>query len=165
MEKQKINIFNWNHISDNLTEDQIDELKGYYASYHRKSWAYKKAMKNLKRTRFVGNSTSVIFGTGGIVAAVATSGISLVAISTASILIQGWMKHKDFDLKIKQCEYAFQTYQHLLNEIRLMMRSGNCDLTTLRINLNNTDDFIVDNTPIVDKYLEKYDKKFTSKTM
>ena len=48
MEKQKINIFNWNHISDDLTEDQIDELKGYYASYHRKSWAYKKAMKNLK---------------------------------------------------------------------------------------------------------------------
>ena len=88
-----------------------------------------------------------IFGTGGIVAAVATSGISLVAISTASILIQGWMKHKDFDLKIKQCEYAFQTYQHLLNEIRLMMRSGDCDLTTLRLNLNNTDDFIVDNAP------------------
>ena len=150
MEKQKINIFNWNHISDDLTEDQIDELKGYYASYHRKSYADKKAMKNLKRMRFVGNSTSVIFGTGGIVAAVATSGISLVAISTTSILIQGWMKRKDFDLKIKQCEYAFQTYQHLLNEIRLMMRSGDCDLTTLRLNLNNTDDFIVDNAPIVE---------------
>ena len=52
MEKQKINIFNWNHISDDLTEDQIDELKGYYASYHRKSWAYKQAMKHLKRMRF-----------------------------------------------------------------------------------------------------------------
>ena len=80
-------------------------------------------MKNLKRKRFVGNSTSVIFGTGGIVAAVATSGVSLVAISTASILIQGWMKHKDFDLKIKQCEYAFQTYQHLLNEINMIKNS------------------------------------------
>ena len=29
MEKQKINIFNWNHISDDLTEEEIDELKGY----------------------------------------------------------------------------------------------------------------------------------------
>ena len=120
--KQKRKIFNWNHISDKLSEYQIEELKGYYASYHRKCWAYKQAMKHLKRMRFAGNSLSVIFGTTGIVAAVATSGVSLVAISTASILIQGWMKHKDFDLKIKQCEYAFQTYQHLLNEIRIMMR-------------------------------------------
>ena len=162
MKEPKSKIFNWNHISENLTEDQINELKGYYASYHRKSWAYKKAMKNLKRMRFAGNSASVIFGTGGIVAAVATSGISLVAISTASILIQGWMKHKDFDLKIKQCEYAFQTYQHLLNEIRLMLRSGDCDLDSLRLNLNHTDDFIIDNSPIVDKYLEKYHEKFTT---
>ena len=155
-------IFNWNHISDNLTEDKIDELKGYYASYHRKCWAYKQAMKHLKRMRFAGNTASVIFGTGGIVAAVATSGISLIAISTASILIQGWMKYKDFDLKIKQCEYAFQTYQHLLNEIRLMMRSGDSDFNSLRLNLNHTDDFIVDNAPIVDKYLSRYDDKFTT---
>ena len=119
-------------------------------------------MKRFKRMKFAGNSASVIFGTGGIVAAVATSGVSLVAISTASILIQGWMKHKDFDLKIKQCEYAFQTYQHLLNEIRLMMRSGDCDLTTLRLSLNHTDDFIVDNAPIVDKFMQKYYEKFTT---
>ena len=72
------------------------------------------------------------------------------------------MKHKDFDLKIKQCEYAFQTYQHLLNEIRLMMRSGDCDLNTLRLTLNHTDDFIVDNAPIVDKFLHKYYEKFTT---
>ena len=109
----------------------------------------------------IGNSLSVIFGTGGIVAAVATSGISLVAISTASILIQGWMKHKDLDLKIKQCEYAYQTYQHLLNQIRLMMRSGECNLQDLQLTLNHTDDFVVDNAPIVDKFMQKYYEKFT----
>ena len=30
------NIFNWNHISSDLTEDQIEELKSYYITYHRK---------------------------------------------------------------------------------------------------------------------------------
>ena len=50
-----------------LSEDQIEELKGYYASYHRKCWAYKQAMKRLKQMRFAGNSLSVIFGATGIV--------------------------------------------------------------------------------------------------
>ena len=46
--KQKRKIFNWNHISDELSEDQINELKGYYAAYHRKCWAHKQAMKRFK---------------------------------------------------------------------------------------------------------------------
>ena len=159
--KQKRKIFNCNHISDDLSEDQIEELKGYYASYHRKCWAFKQAMKRFKRMMLAGNSLSVILGTGGIVAAVATSGVSLVAISTASILIQGWMKHKDLDLKIKQCEYAYQTYQHLLNQIRLMLRSGDCDIDHLRVTMTNLDDYIVDNSPIIDNFLQKYYEKFT----
>ena len=30
MKELRKNIFNWNHISDKLTEDQIEELKSYY---------------------------------------------------------------------------------------------------------------------------------------
>ena len=29
------NIFDWNHISSNLTQDQMTELKEYYQTYHR----------------------------------------------------------------------------------------------------------------------------------
>ena len=28
-------IFNWNHVSENLTEDQISELKALYKFYHK----------------------------------------------------------------------------------------------------------------------------------
>jgi len=38
-------IFNWNHISDELTEEHIKELKAYYYTYHKKCWAYKQAAK------------------------------------------------------------------------------------------------------------------------
>ena len=72
---------------------------------------------------------SVIFATGGLASAIATSSISLVAISTLSLLIQSWMKHKDLDLKIQNCIYAYQSYQHLLITIKDVMRSG--DLTLL----------------------------------
>ena len=83
------NIFNWNHISSNLTQDQITELKEYYQTYHRKCWAFKQAAKRFKKWKLLGDTLSVVFATGGIASAIATTGISLVAISTTSVIIQG----------------------------------------------------------------------------
>ena len=48
------NIFNWNHISNKLTEEQIEQLKSYYHSYHKKCWAYKQAVKRLKNGNYWG---------------------------------------------------------------------------------------------------------------
>ena len=124
MVDRRKSIFNWNHIADTLTEEQVAELKSYYRVYHRKCWAYKQATKRYRRWRLLGNSASIIFASGGIASAMATSGVSLIAISTVSLLIQGWMNHKDLDLKIQNCTYAHQSYQHLLNEIKDIMRSG-----------------------------------------
>ena len=162
MEKQKRKIFNWNHISDDLTEDQINELKNYYTSYHRKCWAYKQAMKRFKKWKLLGNSLSIVFASGGLASSVATGGVSLVAISTAAFLIQGWIKHKDLNLKIQNCTYAYQSYQHLLNDIREMMRSGDFQPSYLYNKMSNIDDYVTDNSPIVDKYLSRYDNKFTT---
>ena len=49
MTNQRKSIFNWNHISDKLTEEKIKELKMYYHTYHKKYWAYKQAMKRFKK--------------------------------------------------------------------------------------------------------------------
>ena len=35
------NIFDWNHISSRLTEDEKEEVKSYYKVYHRKCWLLK----------------------------------------------------------------------------------------------------------------------------
>ena len=55
MNKPKKKIFNWNHVSEKLTEEQVKELKTYYHTYHRKNWAFKKATKKFKRWRLFGN--------------------------------------------------------------------------------------------------------------
>ena len=140
------NIFNWNHISSNLTQDQITELKEYYQTYHRKCWAFKQAAKRFKKWKLLGDTLSVVFATSGIASAIATSGISLVAISTTSVIIQGWM---------------IQSYQHLLNAIKDMMRGGDLQLNILHTMMNNIDNHVTDNSPIIDKFLQKYDKIFT----
>ena len=148
-------IFNWNHISVELSDAQIEELKSYYKTYHKKCWAYKQVVKRLKKWNFF------IFASGGFASSIATGGVSLVAISTAALLIQGWMKHKDLDLKIQNCIYAHQSYQHLLNEIKDIMRSGEFNSSHIYNTMKNIDDYVTDNSPIVDKYLIKYDEKFT----
>ena len=47
-------IFNWNHISDELSDAHIEELKSYYKTYHKKCWAYKQAVKRLKNGDYRG---------------------------------------------------------------------------------------------------------------
>ena len=72
------------------------------------------------------------------------------------------MKHKELDLKIYNCTYAYQSYQHLLNTIKDMMRTGEYESVSILHTMRNLDDYVVDNSPIIDKYLLKYDEKFTS---
>ena len=161
MKESRQNIFNWNHISDELSDAQIEELKSYFKTYHKKCWAYKQAVKRLKKWKLLGNSLSIIFASGGFASSIATGGVSLVAISTAELLIQGWMNHKELDLKILNCKYAHQSYQHLLNEIKDIMRSGEFNSSHIYNTMKNIDDYVTDNSPAVDKYLSKYDEKFT----
>ena len=161
MTDRRKTIFDWNHISDKLTKDQIMELKAYYHTYHRKCWAYKQAVKRFKKWKLLGNSLSIVFASGGLASSLATGGISLIAISTAALLIQGWMKHKNLDLKIQNCTYAYQSYQHLLNAIKDTMRSGDSKPSCIHVTMRNIDDYVTDNSPIVDKYLLKYDEIFT----
>ena len=109
------NIFDWNHISDRLSEDhEREELKSYYKVYHRKCWAFKRALKRYKLLRYFGNTVSLLSASGGIATAIATGGISLVAISTLALLVKGYMEHQNLDIKIQTCTYAYQSYQHLL---------------------------------------------------
>ena len=155
------NIFDWNHISSNLTQDQITELKEYYQTYHRKCWAFKQAAKRFKKWKLLGDTLSIVFATGGIASAIATSGISLIAISTTSVIIQDWMKHKNLELKIQNCTHAYHSYQHLLIAIKDMMRDGDFQPSYLHTMMNNIDNHVIDNSPIIDKFLQKYDKIFT----
>ena len=97
------NIFDWNHISSRLTEDEIAELKSYYEVYHRKCWAFKRALKRYKLLRYLGNTVSLLTASGGIASSFATGGISLVAISTVALLVKGYMEHQNLEIKIQTC--------------------------------------------------------------
>ena len=110
--------------------------------------------------KYIGNSISILTASSGIVSAFATGGISLIAISTITLLIKGYMEHQDLDLKIHLCQYAFQSYDHLLIQIKEVMRNGDFNRKSLVDTMTNIDNYVIDNSPIVDKYLSRYDEKF-----
>ena len=68
--------------------------KGYYKTYHKKNWIYKKGYKKYRKWKLIANSASILFAIGGLASAIATSGIALVAISSVALLIQSYMKQK-----------------------------------------------------------------------
>ena len=160
MVKTKKSVINFNHISEELTESQITELKSYYKTYHKKMWIYKAAYKRLKAWQLAGNISSIVFATGGLASSIATAGVSLIAIASASVLIQAYMKHKNLEIRLHQVQYAFQTYGHLLIQIKDILRSGQFNESELLSKLQQNDDFILDNSPIVDKFEKKYDMIF-----
>ena len=156
-------IIDFNHISKSLTEDQMLELKSYYTTYHRKLWIFKRAYKRYKRFKYLGNSLSIIFSVGGIGGAIGSGGISLVVISTLALLIQGWMKHKNLDWNIGMCKYSYQSYEHLLYDIRDAMRLGSYNPNELISKINQIDDTVTDLCPVISNKLQKeYDKIFSS---
>ena len=119
-----------------------------------------KCIQKIKKMGVAGNISSIVFATGGIASSIATSGASLLAISSVSVVIQAYIKHKNIEIRLYQCQYAFQTYGQLLNEIKEIMRNGHFDRDDLTNKLTQNDDFILDNSPIVDKWDDKYDKKY-----
>ena len=42
-----------------------------------------------------------------------------------------------------------------------MMRSGEFNTSHIYDTIKNIDDYVADNSPVIDKYLTKYDEKFT----
>ena len=146
--ERRKSIFNWNHISKDLSEDQVKQLKEYYEVYHKKVWGFKQAYKSYKKKKYVGNSLALMFAAGGISSSIASGGIALIAVSGASILIKGYMEHKNYDMKIEQSKYAFQSY-------------GNFHESSLIHKMSGLDNYIVDNSPLIDKFLKEYNKYFT----
>ena len=63
-------------------------------------------------------------------------------------------------MNIKTCQNAYQSYTHLLNEIKNGTRTSHFSRDNLTLTMTNIDNMVADNCPIVDKYYAKYAKIF-----
>ena len=116
----KQDIFEFNHIDNLLSEDEIKMIKEFYEYYHKKFWCFKKTVKHFKildETINISGILLMIIGTisGGLT----MNPIVLGVINGVGILLTNFGKMKNYKKKMEMTSI----------ELPLMKKFWlNCDL-------------------------------------
>ena len=155
------NIFNWNHVSENLTDDQISELKSLYKYYHKKCWLHKASFKSFKKKNMACNIGSVLLiVTGTVTGGVTLNPAVLGSISGAGLLLKTYSEIKNFKRKIEMSKFAYTTYEKVLTDLRSYMRGLEYNHKEFLDYVKVIDEIIIDMCPLTDRFEKKYNKVF-----
>ena len=156
------NIFNWNHISSDLTEDQISELKALYNCYHRLFKCYEWKYKRLKRLKLSLEMSSIgMTVTGSVVGAVTLNPTVIACVAGPGIIIQGYLTKSNLVNNVDRCKFAYTSYKKILIQLKSFLRGLPYNGTIFLSDVKMLDDIIIDTCPTIDKYIDKYNCKFT----
>ena len=154
-------IFEFNHIDPSLSEEEVETIKNFYGYYHKKYWCFKKAYKSYKLLDniFVFSGIGLV-AVGTISGVITLNPIILGVVNAAGVIVTGVGKKNNYKRKIEMTRIAYTTYEKTLVELRAALRGDewNKDEFVNRVKL--IDEFIIDQTPIADKFESRYKDKF-----
>ena len=152
-------IIGFNHISDDLSNDEVNKLKTLYKSYHRLQMCYKWKYKKLRRLKLSLELTSIaLTSIGAIVGGVTLNPIILGSLTASGIMIQAYLTKSDLHKRVDMCKLAFTTYEKVLVQLKNFLRGLPYHETNFLTDLKVLDDIIIDQCPLVEKYIVKYNK-------
>ena len=154
-------ICDFNHISPDLSREEVDELIGYYKTTHQKWFLYKKAYKNYRLIKYVARLISGVIAGGGIASVIISGSVLTIISLSASLLIEIILGYKNVNENMNNCKYAYVSYQHLMIQIKTALRLGQFNSQNIVNAISNLDNFIVDICPLVDQYKKDYYKKYS----
>ena len=156
-------IFEFNHIDNNLPEHKIITLKDFYKHYHKKFWCFQKSYKKYKlldETINISSLCLVVIGT--ITGGVTLNPIILGVINGTGVLISSIRKMKNYKKNIEMTKIAYSTYEKVLVELRSVLRGDEFDKDKFIDRMKVIDEMIIDQTPLPDKYSKNYNKKYNN---
>ena len=154
-------IFNWNHVSEKLTEDQIFELKALYKFYHKKYWLAKMTYKYYKKAELACNiGSALLVVTGTVVGGVTLNPVVLGTISGSGLLLKTYSEIKNYKRKIEMSKFAYTSYSKVLTDLRSFMRGLKYDEKEFLDYVKVLDELIIDMCPLTDKFEKKYNRVF-----
>ena len=157
----KNDIFEFNHIDSLLSEDEVKTLKEFYKYYHKKFWCFKKTFKHFK----IIDESIIISGILLLIIGTISGGLTLIpfvlgVINGVGILLTNFGKMKNYKKKIEMPKIAFTTYDKVLVELRSALRGDEFDKDQFIDKMKVLDEMIIGKTPLTDKYVKLYDKKW-----
>ena len=154
-------VIGFNHISDNLSNDEVIKLKTLYKSYHRLQMRYKWKYKKLRRLKLSLELSSIaLTSVGAIIGGITLNPIILGSLTASGIMIQAYLTKSDLHKRVDLCKLAFTTYEKVLVQLKNFLRGLPYHETNFLTDLKVLDDIIIDQCPLVEKYIDKYNKVY-----
>ena len=154
-------IFEFNHIDQNLSKEDIKTIKEFYRYYHKKYWCFKKSYNSYKfLDNFISISSMSLIAVGTIAGGLTLNPVILGIINGAGIIIAGIGKKQNYSRKIELSQFAFTTYEKVLVELRSTLRGDDWNKEEFIDRMKLIDEIIIDQTPKADRFTSKYEKKF-----
>ena len=154
-------IFEFNHIDKSLSETDVKTLKDFYKHYHKKCWCFKKSYKSYKFLDDVFSISSIcLVAIGTISGGITLNPVVLGVVNGAGLIVAGIGKKNNYKRKIEMTRIAFTTYEKVLVELRSALRGDEWNKQDFVDRMKLIDEMIIDQTPIADRFVSRYEKKF-----
>ena len=154
-------IFEFNHIDKSLSETDVKTLKDFYKHYHKKCWCFKKSYKSYKFLDDVFTISGIcLVAIGTISGGITQNPVVLGVVNGAGIIVAGIGKKNNYKRKIEMTRIAFTTYEKVLVELRSALRGDEWNKQDFVDRMTLVDEMIIDQTPIADRFVSRYEKKF-----
>ena len=154
-------IFEFNHIDSSLSKSDIKTLKDFYSHYHKKFWCFKKCYKSYKfLDNFFTISGMCLVAIGTISGGITLNPVVLGVINGAGVIITGVGKKNNYKRKIELSRVAFTTYQKVLVELRAALTGDEWNKKEFVDRMKLIDEMIIDQSPIADRFVSRYNEKF-----
>ena len=154
-------IFEFNHIDKSLSESDVKTLKDFYKHYHKKYWCFKKSYKSYKFLDDVFSISGItLVAIGTITGGITLNPVVLGVVNGAGLIVTGIGKKKNYKRKIEMTKIAFTNYEKVLVELRSALRGDEWNKEEFVDRMKLIDEMIIDQTPIADRFVSRYEKKF-----
>ena len=154
-------IFEFNHIDKSLSESDVKTLKDFYKHYHKKYWCFKKSYKSYKFLDDVFTISGIcLVAIGTISGGITLNPVVLGVVNGAGLIVAGIGKKNNYKRKIEMTRIAFTNYEKVLVELRSALRGDDFSKEEFVDRMKLIDEMIIDQTPISDRFVSRYEKKF-----
>ena len=124
--RNRRNVYNFNHISSELNEEQ----KALYKNYHRLFKCYELKYKRLKRLKMSLEMSSISLTViGSVVGAVTLNPIVIACVAGPGVLIQGYLTKSNLINNVERCKFAYTSYKKILIQLKSFLRGLSYDDT------------------------------------
>ena len=154
-------IFEFNHIDKSLSETDVKTLKDFYSHYHKKYWCFKKSYTSYKFCDDIFTISGIcLIAIGTISGGITLNPVVLGVVNGAGVIVAGIGKKNNYKRKIEMTRIAFTTYEKVLVELRAALRGDEFNKQEFVDRMKLVDEMIIDQTPIADRFVSSYGKKF-----